>query len=460
MNQRISLLHVHSGAIGFGRYGVELARALRAMDVTVYDHLPTPDQLATQPQLEHLGLVNAGDQSGIAPVVCWVSVPTHARGWYKGQYPVISCMWEATTLPPSYRESLHEFAQLNVPSEQNVELFCQYHPNVAYVPLGVDPQVWHYTPRRPPGLTFDFLIGGAGARKGTDLAHQAFRKLWPRPGSWPKEAPVPRLIMKNPRGEPFYGDRVEMITGRISAEAEVALYESAHCYLQPSRGEGFGLQPLQAIAQGIPTILTDAHGHKAFSHLGYGLSSELAKSAYFIYGDAGDWWEPSLDDLCDHMQWIYENYDAACAKAMAGAAEVAERFTWAHTARAFVDAIGEDRLRGDIGPGGFEWYEPTLQRFRVVTNRDWGCDIAGARYQFRKGDDAWVLADVKRILFEADLLDPVCLEGTDPGLLPEQVARLDGYRERHSFCQLCGSDLTGPSRADRIFEELEREAIT
>jgi len=101
--------------------------------------------------------------------------------------------------------------------------------------------------------------------------------------------------------------------------------------------------------------------------------------------------------------------------------------------------------------GGFEWYEPTLQRFRVVTNRDWGCDIAGARYQFRQGEDAWVLADVKRILFEADLLDPVCLEGTDHGLLPEQVSRIDGYRERHKWCQLCGSDLSGPSRADRIY---------
>src|SRR5205807_7448785 len=113
-----------------------------------------------------------------------------------------------------------------------------------------------------------------------------FRALWGKDGSWPSDMPIPRLVMKNPKAENFYGDRVLMVTGRMSNQAEIDLYQNAHCYLQPSRGEGFGLQPLQALACGIPTILTDAHGHKDFAHLGLGLSSKMAKADYFIYGDA------------------------------------------------------------------------------------------------------------------------------------------------------------------------------
>ena len=37
---------------------------------------------------------------------------------------------------------------------------------------------------------------------------------------------------------------------------------------------------LQAIAQGLPTVLTDAHGHEAFADLGYRVSAEMEKAGY------------------------------------------------------------------------------------------------------------------------------------------------------------------------------------
>lgn len=425
----LNLLHVHGPMIGYGRLGVELDRALRRMGIETFDHMPDPDGY-----YEHFG-----NESRICGTVCWVSTPTHARGWWKGQTPIIFTMWEATELPESFRENLHEFDMVVVPSEHNAELFGRYHERVRCVPLGVDPEVWRYQPRQPPGQFFTFLCAGSGSRKGTDLAYKAFRKVFKM---WPRTGPVPRLVFKSPRGAEFYGERLEVVSGRISAEEEVALYADAHCYLQPSRGEGFGLQPLQAMAQGCPTILTAAHGHAAFAHLGYGLSSTLTDSGYFIYGDAGQWWEPSLDELCERMEYVYHHYDAACERATASAACVAERFTWARTAQAFVEAVGPERLTPYDGPG--EWYEPVARLYLTITNRDWACDVAGSHYQFRKGERTWVPADVKRILLEADLLDVACLhiEGDeDIGLAPHQVKRLPEYIERHSRCWTCGQPL-------------------
>lgn len=466
--KEVSYLYVHdpdgSGSIGYARMGIHFARHMRDKGVTVYDHLPEPE---ADPAMAHL---NDGRQSGIANVVLWASVPTHARGWWKGQSPRIQTMWESTVLPESFRENLHEFDQVIVPSLQNVELFSQYHDNVVYVPLGVDPERWHYVERPTPERYFRFLIGGSGPRKGTDLAHRAFRKVFK---TWPTDGPVPQLILKNPRGEEFYGDGIEMVTGKLSPQAETDLYASAHCYLQPSRGEGFGLQPLQAMAQGIPTILTNAHGHESFAHLGHGLSTALSQSAYFIYGDAGEWWEPNFDELCDWMLYVYNHYERCLGKAKRSAEVIAQEWTWERATEKLLTVLGDDIAMPYSGD--HTWKTPVSKRYLTVLNRDWTADIAGTMYFFEKGKEYWEQADVKRILFENELLDPRCVtkptafvrtpEGSpnltvdDTGLTEEQVRKIPNYTAAHSHCPTCGHRLnSGLTRADEIEMEMAAAA--
>lgn len=450
----ISLLHVHGEAIGYGRLGVQLSKSLTDAGVDVYDHQGTPEELLLSNADEKVA--KKGSRSSLTNVVCWVSVPTHARGWWAGQHPAIFSMWEATRLPESFRETLHNFETVVVPSDHNVELFGEYHDNVRRCFLGVDPTQWHYMPRQPPAQYFNFLIGGSGPRKGTDLTYRAFKTLWGREGSWPSDGPIPRLIMKNPRREGFAGSRIDVIGGRMSNEDEIALYASAHCYVQPSRGEGFGLQPLQAMAQGTPTILTDAHGHRAFSHLGLGLPTTMAKAAQFVYGDAGEWWEPDFDTLCDQMRWVYDNYDAAVDKAFDGARWIAENMTWAHTAAQFIDAF-DGALERPFAGDTSNWVEPDQLRFRVIPNADFTINVAGSTHEFRRGVETWEMADVKRILFEADRLDPACLTEDNHGLTAFQVERMGAYSARHGYCTACGQRLnSGPTRSDDIYEELNR----
>lgn len=438
----INLLYTHSNAMGYGRMGTQLSAALETQGVEVFDHLQgtTEETVANGKMIRHSAIPDHFLQdtrhSGRANVMCLCSVPGHGTGWWKGQVPTVFTMWEAMRLPESFRDNLHRYDTVIVPSQHNLELFSHYHPNVKYVPLGIDPTVWKYTPRQDPGVYFRFLIGGSGKRKGTDLAVAAFKKLWKRDGSW-GDGPIPTLVMKNPRGEQFYGHRIEMVGGKLDDAEEVELYANAHCYLQPSRGEGFGLQPLQAIAQGLPTILTDAHGHKAFSHLGLPIGWTESESDYFIYGKAGTWWEPSLDDLCDQMRDVYDHYDQHAQRAKVNA-ELAREFTWANTARGLVEAIGRERLGPYEGPE--EWFAVDHLKYKVVTLRDWPCDIAGERLFFEKGKEYWQAADVKRILFEAGILDPICLDDDDPdasGLTDEQIERCGKYRAQYSNCPTC-----------------------
>lgn len=437
----INLNYVPSESIGYGRLGLNLARGLTSRGVTVYDHMPPPEGVAFDEAAAQ------GRHAGTSSTACWVSVPTHARGWWSTQTPVVFTMWEAMRLPESFRDTLHHFDTVLVPSDQNVELFSDYHPNVKRVLLGVDPVEWHHVERTPPGAFFDFLIGGSGARKGTDLAFAAFLKAFPTTG----DGPIPRLIMKNPKGEPFDHERVMVIKGKLEPADEQALYASAHCYLQPSRGEGFGLQPLQAMAQGLPTILTDAHGHESFAHLGYGIGATPAPSAYFIYGDAGDWWEPDLDELVDQMRWVYDNWGHAVEKARVGAAVIAQDFTWDNTVDQFLDAVD---LSQPFTPG--VWFEPSPLKFRIRTNRNMTLNVAGTNYTFKAGIDYMGLSDVKRVLAEGGHLTSDCIADGD-GLTDEQVARLGGGDD-HLYCDSCkqryGSGLT---KADDLYLEGEAD---
>lgn len=407
----LNLNFVHSAQMGYGRLGTKLEAALTARGVEVYDYLPCPPgAVPFDPGIEDR-------HAGVAGSACWVSTPPQAFGWWDTQVPSIFTMWEATRLPESFRENLHHFETVIVPSAQNVELFSRYHPNVQLVHLGVDPADWHYVERTVPGQFFEFLIGGSGTRKGTDIAFAAFKAAFPTATA---DAPIPRLTFKNPRGEDFsFDNRVRVIPAKISATDEQDLYASSHCYLQPSRGEGFGLQPLQALAQGMPTILTDAHGHEAFAHLGHGVGYTMSKSAYFIYGDAGDWWEPNLDDVVDQMRWVYDNYDAACDKARHAAAVIAQDFTWDRTAEQFMAHV-DCTLPYAKG----QWFTPDRLKYRIRLKDRRVVDIAGRVMRFEPETDYWELADVKRVLAEAGCLTQDCIDEEDSGLADVQIARL------------------------------------
>lgn len=440
MKGELNLLYAHSDKIGYGRMGTGLHKALAAAGMSVVENLRPPPEVVLLPnELHNEG---PGHPAGVA---CWLSYPSHARGWYEGQHAAIFTMWEATELPEAFRETLHAFDTCLVPSEQNRELFSNFHPNVKVVHLGIDPDAWHYTSRRPPGQFFDILVAGSGARKGTDIAYEAFLAAFPD-GSW-GDGPEPRLIMKAPKIQDFLHDRLVQFNGYLSAEDEIELYSSVHAMIAPSRGEGFGLQPLQGLAQGIPTILTDAHGHGSFAKLGFAVPAELAKAKYFMLGEAGEWWEPDFDACVDHLRYVYDHWDSACEDMVTSAQLVARDFTWERSAKAFVDAIGPEHFEPPYAGSG-RWFVPEARRYLVVTTKAYTADVAGVTYHWAKGQQYYETADVKRILAEGGVLDPSCLDPTEPGWDPASV---ESYSARHSHCPTCNQRLgSQPTRADEL----------
>lgn len=466
MNPELTFHYVHAEQIGYGRMGIKIAEQMRRMGVTVYDDDGSGDQQAPLSSEYFPAAAPARDLAADPTnAVCWASIPAHMLRWREGQHTSMLTMWESMTLPEGFRDRFHEIDRLIVPSVQNLELFGQFHDDVRYVPLGIDPEVWNYSPPSAPVPEFRFLISGRGARKGVDLAAKAFRTVF-RGVRGNAQRGVPKLIIKSARGHvDFWGDGIEHITSYLSPEDELGLYRSAHCYLQPSRGEGFGLQPLQAIATGRPTILTNAHGHASFAHLGIGISAEKAATpaGSFMYGEAGDWWEPNFEELCEAMWAVYTEYDRFSDLARYQSLAATSEFTWERTAEAFIDNMAD--VMGVPYAGDGSWVSGTAMLFRVVIDParvpadGYRAEIAGRSLIFRPGVEYWETADIKRVLFDRGILDVACLDGQDHGLQPDQAEQLGVYRAEKEWCPACHQQLnTGVQKADVIYEQMCAEA--
>jgi hypothetical protein len=374
---------------GYGRMSVEVARALTSIGVNV-----TRDPAAD---------------------VLFCTVPPLCRAWLAGQRLHLLTMYETTKVPTEFR-NLVDFDTIFVPCEENRRAFADWHPNVVRVPLGIDPIRWRWRPR-PTSGPFTILTSGHEYRKGADLAVQAFLRAF-------AGVPEVRLIVKMPKPLEWFkapaDPRVQMVTGYLSAGEEVDLYASAHVYLGLSRGEGFGMMPLQAIAQGCPTVMSGCSGHTEFATYASAIVGCDLEPAihYTLYGEAGDWWEPRVDEAVDALRDVYANYTGHQAAMWLASIEARERFTWNRTAMQIVDRIGP------LGP--YEGSGETRRRrealFPIQVTRHVQAEIGPHTIDYHPGTEYWNTADVKRVLHDAGYI----LDGTydDPRMiLPERTAR-------------------------------------
>lgn len=325
-----------------------------------------------------------------ASVDVHMGVPFSPGGWWKGQHRVLFTMWETDTLPPSFWRWLPQYDQVLVPCQHNVELFSRYHSNVTHVPLGVDTNFWKPLPKTSNQNVYRFHAGGSlWGRKGLDIVVKAFNSLkLPDAELHIKAAPHARDVPKTHLGPNIYLHRQWM-----DLETQRDWFLQADCFIAASRGEGFGLMPLQAIALGIPNIVSDSSGQQQFTHLATGVIPCRKTQAETI----GLWDEPDQHVLAQLMLDHYHNRTAKQRQALDLATGV-KQFTWEKATIALLNAI----------PTGQKLTTKTWITPEIVTNviltRDLKCDIGKERFTFRKGVTYQVSENVHQVLFDAKVL--------------------------------------------------------
>ena len=318
--------------------------------------------------------------------VCVYMNPPHLNETRKvGQYRAAFTMWESDKLPDRFIHWFPQYDQIIAPCQHNVDLFSKYHPNVSYVPLGIDTSYWKPI-KREANSTFRFHAGGSGwQRKGLDIVVKAFRQL---------KLPNAELHIKAPphakdTPEEVKGENIYLHRQWVTQDEMRTWLNQADCYVAPSRGEGFGLIPLQTIALGIPTIISDTSGQAQFAHLATGVISggkSVAKNF------EGTWDEPSVTQLAEAMLDHYRNDQSVKAKANA---KLATEFSWTNATKKLLAVLPTGKLLADPVE------ESIVIQIACRVNKTIKADIGKQSFFFEKGQEYTVSEDVFRILSKA-----------------------------------------------------------
>ena len=204
---------------------------------------------------------------------------------------------------------------------------------------------------------FKFLfVGGTIERKGVDLLLKAYGQTF-------SDKDDVCLVIKDMGVGTFYqgqtaeqmierfrqiphAPEIEYLNRELNEEEMAGLYRTCDCLAHPYRGEGFGLPIAEAMASGLPVIVTGYGAALDFCHDEHAYLLP-ASVVHFREKRVGDfetvdhpWWaEPDQDALRFRLRYVATHLKDAKDKGKLAQDFIRRNFTWDHTV-----AILEQRL--------------------------------------------------------------------------------------------------------------------
>lgn len=324
----------------------------------------------------------------------------------KGAKWVIMQPWEFTTLPKKFVEIFLQADELWVPSTYTRQAFVNSgipFNKVQIVPNGIDPELFQpkgevYTLNTNKRLKF-LYVGGTTYRKGIDILLQAYVSTFTA-----KDNVV--LVIKDMGTESVYfgqtaEDRINSIQNTEGApeiiyikdylnEKEMAsLYRACDVFISTYRGEGFSLPTLEAMASGLPVIVTEGGATEDFVLDTFGWKIPAYKISIGEYIDKDPLvseaflLEPDAKYLSGLMRSIYQNPGDITVRGILASEYARQYWTWKNSTLKVLSRI--DALYGK---------NLTIKAMeKLVDKIDSQILLGKAEQYFAKGD----LAEAKRI---------------------------------------------------------------
>lgn len=287
-----------------------------------------------------------------ADVEIWFDQPSF-WDFSDGPYRIGYHPWESTLLQPAntpnggpraWADIMNECDEIWTPSPLIADWYRRF--NNITVPVhvyehGVDP-IWTPIKRERGDGLFKFLHVGAEAnRKGAKEAMVGYRSSFAE-----RRGKDVILNMKMISEGWSIGQLpgINYINKMFDIEELVDLFHDNHVFLYPSWGEGFGLNPLQALATGMPTITLPAWAPYAkYIHPELAIPSHLAKTEWPRL-HPGLMFKPDQAAVTRAVRYAYDNYEELVDWHVAQVPALTTEYSWdTITERVFTDL--EERLK-------------------------------------------------------------------------------------------------------------------
>ena len=284
---------------------------------------------------KELGIDCGFELEGADIEICFSSPEVHY--WLeKNSYKIAYSAWESTDITKQAKSVMMQADEIwaTSPWVQNVfsyifpdkPVFCYKH--------GIEER-FKPTKRKGKKTPFTFFhIGEPSSRKDAQMLTEAFIELF-------GEDPNYRLVMKASGMntvkvlEPLTGHLISpsvyykniiSITNFLTNEQIVGLYNLCDVFVYPTWGEGFGFQPLEALAMGTPVIST-AEWADYKKYIPFKIDSILSPNPWTKVHQ-GFMLKPIKESLKEQMLLSVKTYDEVVKDTFKNSFIIHEKYNW------------------------------------------------------------------------------------------------------------------------------------
>ncbi|MES2345818.1 MAG: glycosyltransferase [Chlamydiota bacterium] len=315
-------------ADGIGRQSVELIKALK--DEMSVAYFPVRETNPKDVPEDILAILNGGkkNKSKVAILEDVFQQPGD-RAWYKmvkrtshEQIRIAYSLVESTKIPPEWVSGMNcYFDAIVVPDRFLVDVYKNSGVEIPIfeLPLGLYLDRFFEEPLRSSSkkpMVFGYL-GSCIGRKNHLRIIQGFAKAFGN-----RDDVILRMnyrygqedVIQKIREEidALGLENIQFTNIPLDSVAYLNYFKTLDCYVSASKGEGFSIQPREAMALGIPVIATNNTAQETICNSGYvrSIPSKIEEPALYWWGKVyGKQFDCEINDIAKAFLDMFENYD-------------------------------------------------------------------------------------------------------------------------------------------------------